>query len=189
MPKAVVPAYLEHFRCDGPRCPDNCCYGSWKIHVDEKHYKRMKKLTDPELKPLVDRYVKRNRKQPSTSATFGKLVQDYDKGHCAFLADDRRCNLQLKAGADHLCDVCMLYPRLDNTIIGRPMERSLSLSCPLAAELALLDPDSLTFHEVDLNLYGREMTYSFLNPYDNLDKRPEKRYFQNLREFTIQVLR
>ncbi|MBK1674898.1 hypothetical protein CKO35_16720 [Ectothiorhodospira shaposhnikovii] len=188
MQKAIVPEYVQRFRCDGQRCPDNCCLGTWTIHVDELHYRRLKKVTDPVIKPVVDKYIKRNRKQPNKN-TFGKLLQDRQKNQCAFLTDDRMCSLQARLGPDYLCDVCMLYPRLTNEIIGHPLERSLSFSCPLAAELALLDPDSMTFVEVDLDLKGREMFYTALNPYTGRDKRPEVAHFFDLRSFTVQVLK
>ena len=30
--------YMERFRCIGPECEDNCCYG-WSVMVDGPHYK------------------------------------------------------------------------------------------------------------------------------------------------------
>ncbi|AHK80710.1 hypothetical protein M911_10080 [Ectothiorhodospira haloalkaliphila] len=188
MTKTVMPAYVQSFVCDGQRCPDNCCLGTWRIHVDEPHYRRLKKVTDPVVKPLVDKYVKRNRNRPNRNS-FAKLLQDRGQNQCAFLSEDRLCGLQQRLGADYLHDVCMLYPRLTNEIIGHPLERSLSLSCPLAAELALLDPDSMTFVEVDLDLQGREMFHRALNPYAGRDKRPALAHALALRQFTIRVLK
>lgn len=188
MSKAIIPAFLPQFQCDGQRCPDNCCLGSWTIHVDELHYRRMKKITDVEIKPVVDRYVKRNR-QSRGSQDFGKLVQDPKLGRCAFLTEDRLCRLQAKMGPDTLCNVCMLYPRVTTEIVGHPLERTLTLSCPLAAELALLDPESMQFLEVDLDLGGRNMISVTFDPYTDRHKFPEKAHILSLREFTIQVLK
>lgn len=188
MHKAIVPKYLQEFRCDGQKCPDNCCEGTWTIFVDEPHYKRVKRVTDTEIKPIIDQYYKRNRSNP-TKESFGKLLQDKQKNRCAFLTEDKLCRLQAKLGPEYLCNVCMLYPRRTNFIKGLPIERSLSLSCPLAAELVLLNEAGLEFEETTLDLHGRD----FFTKRIDLDavnaKRQDLAYFMELRAFSVQIIK
>lgn len=190
MHKAIVPTYLKDFRCDGKLCPDNCCEGTWTIFVDEPHFKRMKRITDPEIKPIIQKYVKRNRKNPTTES-FGRLLQEKKINSCAFLTEDKLCNLQVKMGPEYLCNICMIYPRRTNYINGQsqPVERSLSLSCPLAAELVLLNPQGVEFEETLLDLQDRD----FFTKKIDLDavnaKRKDLPYFTDLRIFTMQLLK
>ena len=64
-------------------------------------------------------------------------------GRCAFLADGL-CSIQQRLGGDYLGQTCATFPRILN-IIGNRTERSLDLSCPEAARLALLDPKPMDF--------------------------------------------
>ncbi|MCG5501475.1 flagellin lysine-N-methylase, partial [Ectothiorhodospira lacustris] len=164
MTRALVPSYLQDFRCDGPNCPDNCCQGTWGIHVDELHFKRIRAVRDRELAPLIKKHFKRNRKQ-THEQDYGKLVLDKKKGQCAFLTPEKFCGIQQKLGGDHLCNVCMIYPRSTAFIKGFPLERFLSFSCPLAAQTALLRPQGIDFLETDIDMTERHL-FSFILDFD-----------------------
>ena len=186
--KVLAPDYLEHFRCDGPNCPDNCCQGSWAIHVDEGRYKKLKKINIKEIKTVVDETIKRNRSNPTTQ-TFGKLILDKKIGQCQFLSPEKLCKLQSTMGADYLPNVCMIYPRITNNILGQSLERSLTLSCPLAAELVLLKPEGWGFSVQEMDLMGREMYSMDVGPKSKIARRPVFPYFQELRGFSVQILK
>lgn len=188
MPKALIPQYLKEFVCDGQRCPDNCCEGVWNIWVDEPHFKKIKRVKDPEWAPLIQKHVKRNRKSQSRDA-YGKIVHDPEMKKCVFLSEDKLCNLQMTFGPDMLCDVCMLYPRITNRIDQKHIERSLTLSCPLAADLILNSPEGLAFEEVDLELHGREHWNRTLILSSPKMKRKEQKHFFDLRDFSVQILK
>lgn len=102
--------------------------------------KKLKKINIKEIKTIVDDTIKRNRSSPTTQ-TFGKLILDKKIGQCRFLSEEKLCNLQKTMGGDYLPNVCMIYPRITNSIPGQNLERSLTLSCPLAAALVLLKPE------------------------------------------------
>ena len=59
----------------------------------------------------------------------------YDR-RCAFLNDRNLCDLYLALGEEGFCDTCRNYPRHTEEFEGL-RERSLSLSCPVAAEMIL----------------------------------------------------
>jgi lysine-N-methylase len=60
-----------------------------------------------------------------------------------FLADGL-CDIQKRLGEDYLGYTCATFPRIVNTF-GHQRERSLDLSCPEAARLALLDASPMEF--------------------------------------------
>ncbi|SEP71101.1 lysine-N-methylase [Ectothiorhodospira magna] len=188
MTRAFVPSYLEDFRCDGPNCPDNCCQGSWRISVDELHFKRLRAVHDRELTPLIKKYVKRNRRGDNDQ-NYGKLVLDKKKRQCVFLTPEKFCGIQQKLGERHLCNVCMIYPRSTAFIKGFPLERFLSFSCPLAAKTALLRPQGIDFLETDIDITERHLFSCVLDFDQERKTRPYVDYFFELRAFTVQVLK
>ena len=42
--KVLKPFYYDDFKCIGGECIDNCCGNNWRIDIDEKTYKKYKKL-------------------------------------------------------------------------------------------------------------------------------------------------
>ena len=62
---------------------------------------------------------------------------------CPLLTEDRLCRIQAELGEELLSHACATYPRIVNSI-GGIEETALSLSCPEAARLVLLNPDLLT---------------------------------------------
>jgi lysine-N-methylase len=65
---------------------------------------------------------------------------------CPFLSAERLCRIQQDYGADYLCVSCATYPRVPRRIEGL-LEAPLSLSCPEAARLVLLDPHLMPCEE------------------------------------------
>ena len=41
--KVLKPFYYDDFKCTANECIDNCC-SNWRINIDEKTYKKYKKL-------------------------------------------------------------------------------------------------------------------------------------------------
>ena len=44
--KVLKPFYYDDFKCIGSKCIDNCCSNNWNIDIDEKTYKKYKKLKE-----------------------------------------------------------------------------------------------------------------------------------------------
>ena len=67
---------------------------------------------------------------------YGTLIPGPD-GRCAFLDDERRCEIHARSGADALWNACADYPRRAART-GDRLEISATLGCPEVARLALL---------------------------------------------------
>lgn len=175
---------MKQFQCIGSKCEDNCCYG-WKVSIDKNTYKKYRKVSESNLKPLLDKNVTRNRSNPS-SENYAKIKMD-NNGCCSFLGDDKLCNILKSLGGEFLSNVCMIYPRITNIVNG-VYEKSATLSCPEIARLALLNNNIMEFDETEEPV---EVKHSIKYQIDtgsiqNMNK--AKRYFWQLRNFTISLL-
>jgi len=180
----LMPRYMANFKCTGPGCEDNCCIG-WRIEVDEETYKKYRRLRRPELAPLLEKAVTRNRSNPGPRR-YAKIRLKPD-GWCPFLTDERLCQLQLVLGEEYLCNTCYVYPRNFNEVNG-VIEKSATLSCPEAAKLALLDPRVMEFDEVEEQLGRPQVIKSRLNTLDLKWSGRPQRYFWELRVFAVDLL-
>lgn len=178
----LAPQYVFRFSCIGTECEDTCCQG-WRVFVEEETYKKFRRLRHPELKPLLDRAVKRNRSNPSPRH-YAKIVMDHE-GKCPLLSAEGLCRVHQNLGETYLPSICSTYPRVVNEVDG-VAERSLTVSCPEAARLALLNPEPMEFDQVLEPAHDR----------DNVSRRVGSRNgapgaaddFWRLRVFTIGLL-
>lgn len=127
------PQYYDNFTCIADRCPATCCAG-WQIVIDEKS---------------LEKY---NHVQGEFGIRLQKSI-DWEEGvfhqynrRCAFLNKENLCDLYRKLGAESLCDTCRLYPRHVEEF-EEVREFSLSLSCPVAAEMILGQKEPVHFLE------------------------------------------
>jgi lysine-N-methylase len=128
------PQYAKGFRCIGAECEDTCCHG-WNVVVDKGTYEKYQSNSD--LRLLSDKHLVLITISPTASAhALIKLTPSFD---CPFLAADRLCSIQKQHGEEYLPEGCSTYPRVARRIDGL-MEKALSLSCPEAARLVLLNP-------------------------------------------------
>lgn len=178
----LVPQYLRQFSCIGSSCEDTCCAG-WTVTVDRKTYKKYSRVLDPQLKPLLDKQIKRNRKNVNDE-NYAK-IEFTPEGSCSLLSPDKLCSIQQKLGEDLLSNVCFTYPRTVNTVNGI-IEKSLSVSCPEAARLALLNPNPMEFDEIEESAEQRNILIRRINTINPSEKAYQ--YFWDLRIFTIQLL-
>ncbi len=127
------PQYYDNFTCTADRCPATCCAG-WQIVIDEKS---------------LEKY---NHVQGKFGIRLQKSI-DWEEGvfhqynrRCAFLNEENLCDLYRELGAESLCDTCRLYPRHIEEF-EEVREFSLSLSCPVAAEMILGQKEPVRFLE------------------------------------------
>ena len=127
------PQYYDNFTCIADRCPATCCAG-WQIVIDEKS---------------LEKY---NHVQGEFGIRLQKSI-DWEEGvfhqynrRCAFLNKENLCDLYRELGAEGLCDTCRLYPRHVEEF-EEVREFSLSLSCPVAAEMILGQKEPVHFLE------------------------------------------
>ena len=137
--KLITATYTEGFRCIGPACEDTCCQG-WTIPIDQAANDKFRILPSSPLRTLLDANIVRTPQsddgsKPATFATFRMTSSNA----CTLLSEDRLCRIQTECGETFLPHACATYPRIVH-VIGNTEEKALTLSCPEAARLVLLNP-------------------------------------------------
>ena len=129
----VKPHYYDSFVCTADKCPDTCCAG-WQIVIDEESLETYSQVTGPIG----------NRLYESIDWEEGTFKQN--KRRCSFLNGENLCDLYSNLGEKALCRTCAMYPRHVEEFEGL-RELSLSLSCPVAAEMILKSREPLKLLE------------------------------------------
>ena len=135
--RVFAPSYLWDFLCDGSACDCRCCR-DWRIPVDAAAWERLARLPSKARKSVFAKLVEKEESGWETKHEKG--------GACSFLGADGLCFLQTTHGEDYLPDVCDSYPRVSYRFDDF-IERSLALTCPVAARLALLPESPMQFEE------------------------------------------
>ena len=128
------PEYVGKFKCDGSKCNAHCCK-NWGIEIDEASYKK--------YSSDVTEHIKFNSEQKKYFVTLD------EKNFCPMLTENNLCRLQLEHGEDFLSVTCATYPRYTYNF-EKFFERSLGLTCPVAAELILFQEKPLAFGFVEV---------------------------------------
>ena len=131
----IKPDYYDNFKCVADKCPDTCCAG-WQIMIDEEAL---------EYYGTVEGEFGR-RLASSIDWKEGCFCQ-YNR-RCAFLNKENLCDLYTALGSESLCSTCRNYPRHTEEYEGL-RELSLSLSCPIAARMILLQDKFPEFVEYE----------------------------------------
>lgn len=139
--KYLQPKYVSKFQCDGKICPANCCKRDWRILIDEETFEKYLRLESSEHE--ITKHLEKNPEG------VGWLIKQVN-GSCPFMTENCLCSIQRKHGEEFLSQTCMSYPRqLHN--FGEIIERTLTPTCPLAADL-ILNSERLEFEFAELNL-------------------------------------
>jgi lysine-N-methylase len=133
----IRPEYSSRFRCIGPACEDSCCEG-WAVPIDRSAYEKYLSVPAGPLRVLLDTHIARTP-DAATPAQFAKIKMPLSL-KCPMLTEDRLCRIHAELGEDFLCRTCATFPRIVSSIDNLE-EKALSLSCPEAARMVLLDPD------------------------------------------------
>jgi lysine-N-methylase len=151
------------------------------VDIDQAAYEKYQRIPAGPLRTLMDTSILCNSAGPDGSrpAVFAH-VRMLPSNHCPLLTPQRLCRIQVEHGGNYLSTVCSTFPRRTCTIDGLE-EKTLSLSCPEAARLVLLDPHLLPAADKG----GYQMTW---------DDRPAKalpvrNYFWPIREFAVTLIR
>ncbi len=184
--QVLVPEYMTEFNCIGPACEENCCEINWLISVDKKTYTKYRKVQDPTLRPMLDQYVKRNRRNPND---LNYATLKFKKGElaCVFLSEEKWCSIHRAFGIDFLCNTCALYPRQWNILDGK-YELSASLSCPEVARCVMLKPEGISFVHIEEKADQRRSIKVRINTKELSQKKNTDAYIWELRAFVIEVL-
>ena len=139
--KYLQPKYVGKFQCDGKICPANCCERDWRILIDEETFEKYSQLESNRHE--ITKHLEKNPEGE------GWLIEQVE-GSCPFMTEDCLCSIQRKHGEEFLSQTCLSYPRqLYN--FGEIIERTLTPTCPLAADL-ILNSARLEFEFAPLNL-------------------------------------
>ncbi len=175
----LIQKFMTEFSCIGSECEDDCCHG-WAIPVEKKAFFNIKKLykkASDEQQAIKDRLI-RNRKAEN-DWSYGVISIKSDE-RCPLLNQDGLCDLHGKHGSNKLGWVCKDYPRIVVMSNGQ-VEQSMSLSCPEAARLCLLQPDSTELVEVDGSVLN-ELSGCFMDQGSNLDPDPYVQLRDDIRQ-------
>lgn len=144
---ALMPRFVERFRCIGPRCEDTCCSG-WRVFVDKTTYEAYRKEAVPALGRMMANL--RRLDDPAADGCHAEVVTLGEQKQCPAL-EGGLCAVQANLGESYLPDVCHSYPRTNRHLLGQA-EQAIFLSCPEAARLALLAEDAFEFVEAPVQL-------------------------------------
>ena len=158
--KILKPFYYDDFKCTANECIDNCC-SNWKIEIDEKTYKKYKKLKG-EWGKKINNNISRNRSN-ANYLQYGKINLKNNK--CSLLSEDGLCTIHGSLGEDYLCNICRIYPRSISKY-GEIYERNLSISCPEVARYIIRSKDKFSFNLEDEKLSDLDKDYIVNNKYN-----------------------
>lgn len=168
--KVLKPFYYDDFKCIGGQCIDNCCSNNWTIDIDEKTYKKYKKLKGDWGKRINSNISRNRSKGKENNFRYGKI--NLKNGKCELLTEEGLCTLHRDLGEKYLCMTCKIYPR-EVKKYGEIYEKNLSLSCPEVARYLVknnnvfsfnMDDEALTEIEKEVVYYGdyNKRLYSLL---------------------------
>lgn len=152
--KILKPFYYDDFKCIGGECIDNCCRNNWRIDIDEKTYKKYKKLKG-EWGKKINNNISRKRSNPNY-LQYGKINLKNNK--CSLLSEDGLCTIHSKLGENYLCNTCKKYPR-EIRKYGEIYERNLSISCPEVSRYIIKSKDNFSFDLEDEKLSDLDKDY------------------------------
>ena len=127
----LQPKYVADFQCAGSKCDAKCCRNLWLIDIDRETYKKYQRIKNPSMrKKILD-------SMQHSTCQAGFEIKFNEEGACPLLCEDNFCYIQRNLGEEALSKTCKGYPRKIQKI-GDYQFRLLSLTCPAAAEQALL---------------------------------------------------
>lgn len=135
----LQPEYVAKFRCDGSKCHAKCC-GKWRIVIDMDAYKKYQRVRNPAMRRKILSSL-----EPDTAGQGFKIKLQND-GTCPMVCEDNLCYIQRNLGEDALSVTCMCYPRNVKSI-GAYQFRTLSMTCPMAAEQALFSSSGMNIQQ------------------------------------------
>ena len=145
MAKCIQPSYVKNFKCDGKFCGCRCCR-DWQIVIDDDTYKNFLTLDDDSRAEILKNI---DWKRDKTLDIDVMTLKMHDDGLCSFLTDDGLCSIQKNHGENFLTAICQSFPRVTYKLDENFFEQSLTLTCPIAAQMILLPFEPITFEEVD----------------------------------------
>ncbi len=136
------PEYVSKFKCNGQACRASCCK-TWAIDIDKKTYKKYSHIRPKSAAEEITKHLVENPERDCYT-----VVLDSQR-RCPMLTEDNFCKIQRQYGEEYLSITCVSYPR-KTYVMKDFFERSLSLTCPVVAALALLPEEPMAFEYVEV---------------------------------------
>lgn len=179
-----MPEYMLKFKCDGVRCEETCCAG-WGISVDENTFNNYSNTKDNGFKKILEDKIVENRNK--TFLNYGSMVIT-EEGRCPFLNENSLCDIHGEFGENELCITCYNYPRVFN-IIDEVYEKSALMSCPVVANLALLNKEKMEFVEGEDYINEQKIEVRRIFDLESMSfEYPLLEYFWEIRVLSINIL-
>ncbi|MBU2869966.1 flagellin lysine-N-methylase [Colwellia sp. E2M01] len=137
--KVMEPSFVRSFKCAGETCPDHCCH-SWKVTVNKKSYKELKKSSNIIIRQLANDNMELTR---TSVENYAHIKMD-DNNNCPFLDENTLCNIHKNCGHQALPHTCQEYPRAFN-FFGDQVEASMIMSCPTVTNEVLFNTEAFMF--------------------------------------------
>ena len=169
------PEYVKYFKCEGDICNARCCKG-FQVDIDRQTHEKYKSIKDKAIRSKILNTLIWN----SSSGTYRMKLKT--GAVCPMLQDDCLCFIQKNFGHEFLSDVCADYPRR-TFVVDQVVERSMALTCPVAARLALLNPEPMKFVQTTFKT-TRSNSFFYLS----VSEVPTRKYLLTLQEFSIDIL-
>lgn len=137
------PEYVSKFKCDGQKCSAKCCR-FWTITIDQNTYEKYSNIKPESAAQEITCHI--------SKFDGGGYKVDLDENfNCPFLTEDNWCKIQRKYGEDFLSKTCTTYPRRISGVRNF-YEAALTLTCPVAAELVLLEKEPIKFEKIETSV-------------------------------------
>lgn len=127
--------YVKNFICDGNECNAKCCK-KWNITIDENTYRKYQRIKNQSVRDKVLSSMKK------INDSNGYMIILNENGECPLICKDKLCFIQRNLGPAALSMTCQTYPR-KLLMLGECQLRSLSMTCPIAADMALFSDNGL----------------------------------------------
>ena len=179
-----MPEYMTKFKCDGVNCEETCCAG-WGISIDEDTFNRYTNTKNNGFKKLLEHKIVENRNK--TFLNYGSMIIT-ENIKCPFLNESSLCDIHGGFGEKELCITCYNYPRIFN-IIDEVYEKSALMSCPVAANLALLNKEKMDFVEGEDSIYDNKVEVRRIFDLESMScEYTLLEYFWEIRVLSINIL-
>ena len=142
-PKCIIlqPEYVEHCQCDGTKCSAKCCQ-NWRIDIDIDTYKKYQRIKNPNIRKKIISSI-----EPHPFKSDCMKIKLNSDGACPLICSDNLCYIHRNLGEEWLSLTCQVYPRVVR-YVGNFQLRILSMTCPVAAEVALFSEHGMDISNV-----------------------------------------
>lgn len=147
----IRPDYYKKFVCVAGECEDSCCSG-WQIAIDDESLEKYERYKEGGFA---------NRLHNCINFEEQVFERDFESGRCAFLNEDNLCDIYAEISEDYLCRTCAEFPRHTEEYED-VREISLSLACPVAAELILSRTKSVSFEREETDEVDEDWDFDYL---------------------------